>query len=690
MTRPQVGRETSPGARDRGCRPQSKPRLEVLEDRTVPATFTDGFEGPALDPFWGTTTNSGSVTFPSTAQVHSGLQAVQLNSTATSDGKLVALTHTFPTGVYGHFSVWMYDSGANASSGNYIGMYLSNPTEGQLALIQTWDYNFGDGSTYNPQFGDQSFSSGISRTEAWHHFEIDATPTATTFTIDGTAVGSFAPMSVTNLSLQMGGPSWRPAFVSYFDDFEFDELSLPDIAPTSLAWDASRGGVDFGYRISGANLTQATTAALYWSADDKFDSTDTLAYQAALQSEVNDYGPIFVPGTALSPAPAGAKYLLVVVDPDNVIAESDETNNVMAIPTVSPPTASITGPTAGVRGQPRTFTFTAADSSPADVAAGFRYVVSWGDGTPDTAVDPTAGNGAGVALDHTFTDAGTFTVRVTAYDQQGTASPVATLTTAITAVAIQPDPLAPGRTDLVVGGTTGPDQISVVGLGPLGMAVVINGSFFGLYHPTGRVLVYGQAGADVILFTGRITTPVWADGGDGDDLIVGGDEVDAFFGGNGNDTLLGGGGDDYLDGGAGNDYLDGGPGNDTLQGGTGYLDVLIGGSGNDVLLDPDGVARASGGAGNDIITIVFAPDWNNNGSPVLPAGAISGGNGDDTIRVTSNHPAMRFDVSGGNGDDRIELYGAWDRARISGGNGIDTLKNRGTGTIELHGIEIYE
>ena len=46
-----------------------------------------------------------------------------------------------------------------------------------------------------------------------------------------------------------------------------------------------------------------------------------------------------------------------------------------------------------------------------------------------------------------------------------------------------------------------------------------------------------------------------ADGGDGDDVLVGGA---------GNDVLLGGEGDDVLIGGPGIDILDGGPGDNTV------------------------------------------------------------------------------------------------------------------------------
>jgi Ca2+-binding RTX toxin-like protein len=68
-----------------------------------------------------------------------------------------------------------------------------------------------------------------------------------------------------------------------------------------------------------------------------------------------------------------------------------------------------------------------------------------------------------------------------------------------------------------------------------------------------RIVINGLGGDDVInasgLATGILLT---ANGGDGDDVLIGGA---------GNDTLTGGAGDDVLIGGPGQDILDGGPGN---------------------------------------------------------------------------------------------------------------------------------
>lgn len=83
----------------------------------------------------------------------------------------------------------------------------------------------------------------------------------------------------------------------------------------------------------------------------------------------------------------------------------------------------------------------------------------------------------------------------------------------------------------------------------------------------------------------------FADGGDGNDSIVGSYGADVLYGGAGDDQIAAGDGHNRLEGGSGNDRLEAGYGRDELRGGDGD-DTLIGGRGNDVL---------DGGAGFDIV-----------------------------------------------------------------------------------------
>jgi uncharacterized protein (TIGR03118 family) len=84
----------------------------------------------------------------------------------------------------------------------------------------------------------------------------------------------------------------------------------------------------------------------------------------------------------------------------------------------------------------------------------------------------------------------------------------------------------------------------------------------------GTIHFNGFAGNDVLVVDPRVTATVIADGGAGNDVLIGG---------GGNNILLGGPGNDVLVGGPGRDILIGGDGRDVLIG-RGNDDILIGGS----------------------------------------------------------------------------------------------------------------
>jgi hypothetical protein len=235
------------------------------------------------------------------------------------------------------------------------------------------------------------------------------------------------------------------------------------------------------------------------------------------------------------------------------------------------PTAGVSGPSNGVPGQPRTFTFTATDPDPTDQAAGFVYHINWGDGTTQT-IARTAGNGSGVALDHTYTAPGTYTVKVTATEDGGDTS--ATATTALTVQTVQMQ----GGT-LAVGGTTGNDTIILSPADATGdLNVKVNGKSLGNFKPTDHILVYGQSGNDTIQLASKkingtvyyVTVPAFLYGGGS-----GSDTLDAR-GSTANNVLTGGGGKNALYGGRGRDLLIAGLGASQLKAGSGD-DILIGG-----------------------------------------------------------------------------------------------------------------
>jgi Ca2+-binding RTX toxin-like protein len=75
------------------------------------------------------------------------------------------------------------------------------------------------------------------------------------------------------------------------------------------------------------------------------------------------------------------------------------------------------------------------------------------------------------------------------------------------------------------------------------------------FDATDKIVINGLGGDDVINATGLTGMQLTANGGDGDDILIGSA---------GNDTLTGGAGDDILIGNGGQDILDGGPGGNVI------------------------------------------------------------------------------------------------------------------------------
>lgn len=269
---------------------------------------------------------------------------------------------------------------------------------------------------------------------------------------------------------------------------------------------------------------------------------------------------------AFTPADNGTYTFEFTVTDDDGTSEAD---TVVIQVTNVPPSVQISGPAEGLVGLAQRFTLAASDPSPADQAGRFTYAIDWnGDGR----VDQRVSGGALLSVNHIFATAGTFTIRVSAIDKDGSIGPPATMSFTAAAAGLVPDPSNPGRHDLLVVGTRFQD---VIRLRPAagGVLVVLNGVPQGSFHPSGRILIRGLAGADRIVVDAGLKQSAWVRGGPGPDTIRGGSGTDVLWGGGGNDRLSGGRGRDFLIGGPGQDLLFAGAGSDLLIGGTTRLDA---------------------------------------------------------------------------------------------------------------------
>ncbi len=227
------------------------------------------------------------------------------------------------------------------------------------------------------------------------------------------------------------------------------------------------------------------------------------------------------------------------------------------------PTAVLTGDLTGVRGQWRNIIVSARDPSSADQASQFTYQLNFGDGSPAI----TFTGSRAVVVPHIYNTTGNYTVRLTVIDKDGGTSTQVTRPISIKMIDLQVDPCDPALTALVVAGGTQADNIQFLKSGS-GVQVKVNGVNKGIFHPTGTLIAYGNAGNDTIS-VGTSAVPLNRDAW--------------LFGGAGRDKLNGGAGNDFLDGGAGDDILKGGAGRDVLVG-SGESDRLDGGADDDVLI----------------------------------------------------------------------------------------------------------
>ncbi len=133
-----------------------------------------------------------------------------------------------------------------------------------------------------------------------------------------------------------------------------------------------------------------------------------------------------------------------------------------------------------------------SDTSTTAQAASFNFQVSFGDGDTTTFAGTTP-----VLVTHTYTETGTYVVQVTATDEYGNVSVVATETIKVVPVAVEADPFHPGETALFVGGTSGNDTVSFAASGR-NIAVTLNGVSEGTFSANGSLIVFGQGGTDVV------------------------------------------------------------------------------------------------------------------------------------------------------------------------------------------------
>lgn len=429
--------------------------------------------------------------------------------------------------------------------------------------------------------------------------------------VAGTFAYQFLTLSgTTGLSGQGGSnAATDPGQLSVLSDHL--ELTVP--VDVSVSFEDAELGVSITIQLAG---TVVATAPLPGPADatDCFQITLAAGQKLTVQTST-DLDQIPIPGTdPLDPSMRllGPSGNLVAQDADSadginprityvapesgvyticVDADSGTGAYLLSYQTeeLAAPTISIAGPTNVVRGEPATYTLT-VDTDPDDPTTEFTYAIDW---NFDGVVDQYLEGPSGIQLTHVFPDAGPTGILAVAVNDFGALAGPTSLFVQVDSYRLVSDG---DVTSLLYGGTTGSDLVFLIDAPDHTVVLVellLDGvpveNFYAFPAVTGNVLIYGQAGDDIVYGELLANTNLVIFGGDGNDFLLGGAGTDVLIGEEGNDFLSGGPGADGLLGGNGDDILVGGTGADFLAGGVGSNLVLTGSTN---FSDPVGAALA--------------------------------------------------------------------------------------------------
>jgi hypothetical protein len=493
----------------------------------LPGNYTFTAADAGVHSFAATLRSSGTQSITATDTATSSITGTQSGITVNAAATHHLILSRFPikttAGVAQSFRVTAQDIFGNTTPA-YTGTVTFTSTDPNAVLPGSYTFGSTDGGVHN--------FSGTLKTAGTQSLTVTDTSLAlTTSTLSGITV--------------------VPAATSVF---------LVNGFPTSVL-----AGATHNFTVTARDAYGNTTPA--YTGTVKFTSTDSAANLPP------NY--IFVSGDAgvhTFSASLNTPGTQSITATDTVAASVTGSESGISVVAVQP-TAGVSGPTTGVPGQPLTYTVTASETG---LAAGtvYSYSINWGDGSPLQVVSgPT-----GTLVTHAFPATGSSTVSVTATDPSNHVSVPATMSVTLSTTLMETDPYDGTLTALYVGGTTGNDTIAITPVLGGGVKVGMNFVNYGSFFPTGHVVVYGQAGNDIIKtapmsINGVLTyvsVPVMFFAGNGNDVLN-------VMGSSANNVVVGGGGTDRLIGGQGRDILIGGAGQATLQAGSGG-DILIGGT----------------------------------------------------------------------------------------------------------------
>jgi phospholipase C len=115
--------------------------------------------------------------------------------------------------------------------------------------------------------------------------------------------------------------------------FSLSSGSATDLAATSLSWNTTNGGLDFAYTNQGGPSPCDTTAKLFWANGTNIANafSNVAIYTTNIPAGFTGQATNHLPESYFQFPPTNATYVILVLDPTNLITEATKTNNTLAL-----------------------------------------------------------------------------------------------------------------------------------------------------------------------------------------------------------------------------------------------------------------------------------------------------------------------------------------------------------------------
>ena len=141
-----------------------------------------------------------------------------------------------------------------------------------------------------------------------------------------------APSNATNLLLVLDPDN---LVVETSKNNNVQALPLSDLITNTLVWDGPKGGVDFNYVAARNPPGVATTAKLFWASgpttNDIIRTVPAIFTNAIAASFSGTQTLVSVSSSFFTNAPTNTTYVMLVLDPDHLVWETDRSNNAQAL-----------------------------------------------------------------------------------------------------------------------------------------------------------------------------------------------------------------------------------------------------------------------------------------------------------------------------------------------------------------------